>query len=107
MFDWNQLDGVQIQQLADFAPLHLLGSPRMSANTADTRVPTILSLCEQGPDRAPQRLTTFDRAYLCAIYHLRFGVPATRMNQNIKDVYDTDCVRVGAPAQTPIIEAGL
>ena len=52
-------------------------------------------------------ITYNPQAMYSRIYHLRFGVPATRMNQNIKDVYDTDCVRVGAPAQTPITEAGL
>ena len=101
LLDWKQLDGVHVDQLADFATIHLLGSPRTSGRASDSKVPTILSLFEDGPGRAPQRLTTFDRAYLCGLYHLRQAMPNSRMNQNMRDVYDTQCVRVGAPALAP------
>lgn len=99
LFDAKQLNGVRLHQLADYATVHLLGSPRMNPDTTAAGVPTILTLFDQDPSLAPQRLTTFDRAYLCGIYRMRDGSLGTRMVQNILDVYDTECVRVGAPAE--------
>lgn len=97
LFDSKQLHGVRVHQLADFATVHLLGSPRMSPDKAASDVPTILSLFDQDPSKAPQRLTVFDRTYLCGIYHMREGSLGTRMVQNMIDVYDSECVRVGTP----------
>jgi len=99
VFDAKQLTGVRLHQLADYATLHLLGSPRLSPDTTAAGVPTILSLFDQDPSLAPQRLTTFDRAYLCGIYRMREGSLGTRMVQNMLDVYDSECVRVGAPEE--------
>lgn len=99
LFDRKQINGVRLHQLADFATVHLLGSPRLNPGKAASDVPTILTLFDQGPSKAPQRLTVFDRAYLCGIYRLREGSLGTRIVQNMLDVYDSECVRVGAPAQ--------
>jgi hypothetical protein len=103
----KKLNGIHVNQLADFATVHLLGSPRTATNPSEAGVPTILSLFEDGPERAPQRLTTFDRAYLCGLYRIKQRgsnlavnlVLNSRMKQNMIDVYDSECVRVGAPAE--------
>ncbi|MGY6552175.1 MAG: hypothetical protein ACXIT4_09825 [Erythrobacter sp.] len=71
MFDYFQLDGVHVQQLADYATLHLLGSPQRSVTLADAKVPTLLTLFAQPPQQAAQGLTVFDRAYLCGLYSRR------------------------------------
>ncbi|MFL0671546.1 MAG: hypothetical protein ACJLS3_09055 [Erythrobacter sp.] len=105
LVDFQRLNGVHVHQLADFATVHLLGSPRTATDPANAGVPTILSLFEEGPSKAPQRLTTFDRAYLCGLYRIRTRArnevvnlaSNARMKQNMLDVYDSECVRVGAP----------
>ena len=99
LLDKRKIAGVRLNQLADFATVHLLGSPRMDRESDAGNVPTILTLFDQDPRKAPQRLTTFDRAYLCGIYRLREGSLGTRMVQNMIDVYDSECVRVGAPTK--------
>jgi hypothetical protein len=106
LIDAKRINGVRVHQLADFATVHLLGSPRAATNASEAGVPTILSLFDDDPKRAPQRLTTFDRAYLCGLHRIRVrGTNTTvnlalntRMKQNMLDVYDSECVRVGAPA---------
>lgn len=99
LIDATKLRGVHALQLADFITVHLLGSPRRTARTAEPPVPSILTLFDQPPQLAPQRLTTFDRAYLCAIHRPRWQIPASRLKQTMLDVYDSECVRVGAPAE--------
>jgi hypothetical protein len=114
LVDFQRLNGVHVHQLADFATVHLLGSPRTATDPANAGVPTILSLFEQGPKQAPQRLTTFDRAYLCGLYRIRArGINEvvtlasnTRMKQNMLDVYNSECVRVGAPHTVPASAPG-
>lgn len=107
LVDANHLDGIRVHQLADFLTIHLLASPRVATNASEAGVPTILSLFDGDPVRAPQRLSTFDRAYLCGLHRIRArGTNTTvnlaintRMKQNILDVYDSECVRVGAAAE--------
>ncbi len=107
LIDAKRLNGTRIHQLADFATVQLLGSPRTATRASEAGVPTILSLFDGDPKHAPQRLTTFDRAYLCGLHRLQQRgsnmvvnlVVNTRMKQNMLDVYDTECVAVGAPAE--------
>lgn len=106
LIDAKRINGVRVHQLADFATVHLLGSPRATTSPSEAGVPTILSLFDGNPKHAPQRLTTFDRAYLCGLHRIRQRgtnlvinlARNTRMKQNMLDVYDSECVRVGAPA---------
>ncbi len=97
MFDYKQLDGVHIHQLADYATMHLFGSPQRSINAEDANVPTILTLFQQGPKAAPQQLTAFDRAYLCGLYDVPGiaspDVLASRLNQNVRQAYDSHCIK--------------
>lgn len=113
LLDRKQLNGFRTDQIADFATVHLLGSPRTATKAGEARVPTILSLFDDGPKRAHRRLTTFDRAYLCGLYSMRNRSEIlivntalnTRLNKSINDAYDSDCVRVGAPADEPAGDA--
>ena len=113
LVDAKHLNGIRIHQLVDFLTVHLLGSSRSAINASEAGVPTILSLFDGDPKRAPQRLTTFDRAYLCGLHHIRTRgtnmtvnlAINTRMKQNMLDVYDSECVRVGAPADEPAGDA--
>lgn len=96
VFNWKKLDGVHVHQLADYATMHLFGWPQRSIPSEDVSVPTILTLFDEGPKSAPQQLTAFDRAYLCGMYDVPGiampNVPASRLNQNVRQAYDSNCV---------------
>jgi hypothetical protein len=70
-FDLGQLEDVHVNQLADYATLHLLGSPRDPAGDEAAGVPTILSLFAEGPAKTPLEMTSLDRAYLRGLYSMR------------------------------------
>ena len=68
VFDVRQLDDVHLVQLADYATVHLLATPRRDVAVTGGEVPTILSLFALGPRAAPAELTALDRAYLKGLY---------------------------------------
>ncbi|MGY6552174.1 MAG: hypothetical protein ACXIT4_09820 [Erythrobacter sp.] len=102
LFDYSQLNGVHIDQLADFATLHLLGSPQRSVSAEDAPVPTILTLFDEGPASAPKGLTRFDRAYLCGLYKMPRNYYATALNRDVFLAYENSC---NAPQAKPVAAA--
>lgn len=68
VFDVRQLDDVHLVQLADYATVHLLATPRRDVAVTGGEVPTILGLFALGPRAAPAELTALDRAYLKGLY---------------------------------------
>jgi hypothetical protein len=95
MFDWRQLNGVHLDQLADYATLQLLGSPRRNVDSSYAAVPTILTLFAEGPERAPQRLTRFDRAYLCGLHRMPPSFFAFRLTGYAIDADANNCLSEG------------
>lgn len=71
IFDVRQLNNIHIRQLADYATMQLLASPRRQIKFEELAAPTILTLFKDGPLEAPQALTRLDRAYLKGLYALR------------------------------------
>jgi len=53
LVDAKRIEGDRVHQLADFLTIHLLGSPRVATNASEAGVPTILSLFDGDPARAP------------------------------------------------------
>ena len=79
IFDVRKLDDVHLVQLADYATVHLLATPRADiAETADD-VPTILNLFAHGPRNAPAELTALDRAYLKGLYTMEPNAWSSRL----------------------------
>jgi hypothetical protein len=68
VFDVRQLADVHLVQLADYATVQLLATPRADGALTADEVPTILSLFALGPRKAPPELTALDRAYLKGLY---------------------------------------
>jgi hypothetical protein len=79
LYDSTQIKNVTLGQLADYAAVHLLGSPRRHIDFASVAVPSVLSLFTQGPEAAPAELTQFDKAYLKGIYTLEAGALRSRV----------------------------
>ncbi|MDM7956344.1 hypothetical protein [Blastomonas sp.] len=79
LFDSTRIKDVTLDQLADYAALHLLGSPRRQIDFDSVAVPSLLSLFAQGPEAAPSELTQFDRAYLKGLYTLEAGALRSRV----------------------------
>ncbi len=87
--DMDRLEEMHVHQVADYATLHLLGTPRDPADYEAAGVPTILSLFTKGPRRAPIGMTALDRAYLRGLYQLRSTDWAWRLTANILQSYQT------------------
>lgn len=80
VFDNAYVPGKSIQQLADYATMRLFAPTDDISNGSESGMATILSLFgEDG--MAPEGLTSFDRAYLGALYKL----PPTARGQAIHD----------------------
>lgn len=86
-FDLGQLEDVHVNQLADYATLHLLGSPRDPAGDEAAGVPTILSLFADGPAKTPLEMTSLDRAYLRGLYAMRRTDWAWRLTDRVLRSY--------------------
>lgn len=79
MFDVRKLDDVHLVQLADYATVQLLATPRADVAVTSNDVPTILSLFELGPRKAPAELTALDRAYLKGLYTMEPNAWSSRL----------------------------
>lgn len=101
-FDLDRLEDVHVNQMADFATLHLLGNPRDPAARETTGVPTILELFAKGPRKAPLEMTSLDRAYLRGLYQLRRTDWAWHLTANVLRSYQTPAALQdkGSPAST-------
>lgn len=105
-FDLDRLEDVHVNQLADYATLHLLGDPRDPADHAGAGVPTILSLFAEGPRKAPPEMTSLDRAYLRGLYALRSNEWGWRLTASVLSSYKAPAdqqeslspTRTGAPS---------
>lgn len=69
VFDNAFVSGKTIQQLADYATVRLLASTHDIGNPGGGEIDTILTLFAEGAS-PPEGLTSFDRAYLGALYRL-------------------------------------
>lgn len=87
-FDLDRLEDVHVHQLADFATLHLLGDPRDPVDHAEAGVPTILSLFAEGAAKAPQAMTSLDRAYLRGLYTLRSNEWGWHLTASVLGAYE-------------------
>lgn len=86
-FDLDRLEDVHVNQMADYATLHLLGDPRDPVDHAGAGVPTILSLFAEGPNKAPPAMTSLDRAYLRGLYALRSNEWGWRLTASVLAAY--------------------
>lgn len=84
IFDANQIDGIPLSKLADYASMHLLGTPRRKIDFEGdidlARIPTVLSLFNAKPEEAPDQLTIFDRSYLRGVYSAKPNVFNNQLN---------------------------
>lgn len=88
VFDLDRLEDVHVNQLADYATLHLLGDPRDPADRETAGVPTILSLFADGPNKAPLEMTSLDRAYLRGLYRMGSADWAWRLASKVLAAYE-------------------
>jgi hypothetical protein len=102
-FDLDRLEDVHVHQLADYATLRLLGSPREPADFEAAGVPTILSLFADGPRKAPLEMTSLDRAYLRGLYSLKRTDWAWNLTSKVLGSY-VGPVALQEPASVPVIE---
>ncbi|GAA0273191.1 hypothetical protein GCM10009127_12030 [Alteraurantiacibacter aestuarii] len=82
-----QLDGVAV---ADYVTMRTLA--RTSPPHADAAYGTILALFDN-PAQAPERITSFDLAYLRSLYRSRANTPGNRALGGIGDLMDRDATR--------------
>jgi hypothetical protein len=102
-FDLDQLEDVHVNQLADYATLHLLGNPRDTAERETAGVPTILDLFARGPRKAPLEMTSLDRAYLRGLYQLRNTDWAWHLTASVLRAYHT---AAGLTDTVPAVSTG-
>jgi hypothetical protein len=88
VFDLDRLEDVHVNQLADYATLHLLGDPRDPADHVAAGVPTILSLFADGPNKTPLEMTSLDRAYLRGLYRMGSSDWASRLTGKVLASYE-------------------
>lgn len=79
VFDVRKLNDVHLVQLADYATVHLLATPRADIAETAGDLPTILSLFARGPRKAPAELTALDRAYLKGLYAMEPNAWSSRL----------------------------
>ena len=91
MYDANQLGGATLAQIADHAALHLLGTPRRQIDFGGVRLPTMLTLFDDGPEASPEGLTDFDRAYLKGLYELGPGAFQSQVPRAVLAAYSEQC----------------
>lgn len=88
VFQVDRLDGVHLDQLADFATMRILGQPQPTIDIEQDGAVSILNLFDVGPDAAPGQMTALDRAYLKGLYAMRPNDPATRLEYFVKLAYE-------------------
>jgi hypothetical protein len=88
VFDLDRLEDVHVNQLADYATLHLVGDPRDPADHVAAGVPTILSLFADGPNKTPLEMTSLDRAYLRGLYRMGSADWASRLTGKVLASYE-------------------
>lgn len=99
VLDTTQFVTATPTQLADYAAMHLLGTPRRSIDFEAVTANSILSLFADGPDLAPQELTAFDRAYLKGIYAAGNKPTQPKMIKALLEAYAAQCVDEDADCQ--------
>ncbi|MEO0690090.1 MAG: hypothetical protein AAFY51_07285 [Pseudomonadota bacterium] len=105
VFDVRELEDVHINQLADYATMYLIGSPRRLLDYDKLEAASIMTLFEDGPREAPIGLTQLDRAYLKGLYSLRPNANSQRLVGSTRAAYlqiaEADMGRGGEKADTP------
>lgn len=96
MYDAGRLGGATLDQIADHAALHILGTPRRQIAFDAVDVPSILSLFADEPGTAPAALTDFDRAYLKGLYNLGPGAYQSRVPRSVVAAYAAQCEAQGS-----------
>lgn len=79
VFDAYKMDGVHLDQLADYATMRILGDPRSQTELGEDQPETILNLFRIGPEAAPPGLTIVDLAYLKGLYAMEPTEPGSRL----------------------------
>jgi hypothetical protein len=87
IFDVRQLVDMHLDQIADYATMQLLGSPRRTIDFEENGAHSILSLFKDGPWDAPTGMTQLDRAYLRGLYSMDPNEPGSRLIGSSKDAY--------------------
>ena len=87
IFDLRKLEDVHIDQLAEYANMYLIGSPRSLLDHDKLRGASIMTLFEDGPRNAPIGLTRLDRAYLKGLYTLKPNECSQRLARSTKAAY--------------------
>ncbi|EAQ30724.1 hypothetical protein NAP1_08090 [Erythrobacter sp. NAP1] len=88
VFDVRQLENVHLNQLADFATLQLLGSPRRNYDANNLAAASILTLFDGDVLTGPQSLTQLDKAYLRGLYTMPPGTWGSRLETYSKRAYE-------------------
>ncbi|QIQ85616.1 hypothetical protein [Erythrobacter sp.] len=79
VLDAYRMDGVHLDQLADYAAMRILGDPRPGRQPGEDESETILNLFHLGPEEAPPGLTLVDLAYLKGLYEMSPTEPGNRL----------------------------
>jgi hypothetical protein len=88
IFDVRRLEGVHLNQLADYATMYLIGSPRRLLEHEKLAGTSIMTLFEAGPLNAPIGLTRLDRAYLRGLYSLKPNENSRRLAASTRVAYE-------------------
>lgn len=99
VFDTNRLGTATPTQLADYAALHLLGTPKRRIDFEAVTANSILSLFADGPDLAPGELTAFDRAYLKGVYSVGRSGWRSKVTKAVLEAYEAQCADEDADCQ--------
>jgi len=86
VFDVRQLNNIHIRQLADYATMQLLATPRRQIEVEELAAPTILTLFEEDALKAPRAMTRLDWSYLKGLYALRPTDWGSRLMTSAKKV---------------------
>jgi hypothetical protein len=92
IFDSTKIGNATPTQLGDYAALHLLTTPRRNIDFDAVSARTILSLFADGPDRAPEGMTAFDKAYLKGVHALGNKAFRGKVDRAVLDAYEAQCV---------------
>lgn len=90
VFDVDRLDGVHLDQLADYATMRILGQPQPTVEIAEERASSILSLFDSEPAAAPRVMTGLDRAYLGGLYAMRPNDSSSRLEHFVRVAYEAE-----------------
>lgn len=100
VIDVDRLDGVNLDQLSDFATMRILGHAQPTIDIAQEGAVSILNLFDGAPTEAPRTMTALDRAYLKGLYAMRPNDPATRLEHFVKLAYQNGGeAKPGEPAE--------